>query len=222
MTQELLLKECIQLQNKLYDFILNILNLPSFILNIQERLLRVEKENQELRQLLIKQNQAQNHTDNILSSLFAYDLEQNIFVAAKKGKLTALKYLIEDKGIDVNKQAEKNYDDEIIYKGDTALLVASKKDNFEVVQYLVEKGANIEAKNIDQWTPLHFASRKGSLPIVQYLIEKGANIEGKDNEQKTPLYISFERNNTTIVEYLIEKGARYDIQDYDKIRELLK
>ena len=49
MTQEILLKGLIELQNKLYDFILNILNLPSFIQNIQERLLRLENENQELR-----------------------------------------------------------------------------------------------------------------------------------------------------------------------------
>ena len=59
MTQELLLTECIKLQTQLYDFISNSLNLPIFIQHIQDRLLRVEKENQELRQILNKQSQLQ-------------------------------------------------------------------------------------------------------------------------------------------------------------------
>ena len=49
-----------------------------------------------------------------------------------------------------------------------------------IVQYLIEKGANIEAKGYQQKAPLHVACEKGHLPIVQYLIEKGANIEAKE------------------------------------------
>ena len=87
MSQETLLKECIQLQHNLYDFILNILNLPFFIQNIQERLLCLEKENLELRQLLKKQSQAQNLTDTILSSVISHEFEQDIFIATKNGQL---------------------------------------------------------------------------------------------------------------------------------------
>ena len=57
-----------------------------------------------------------------------------------------------------------------------------------VVQYLIEKGANIEAKDQRERTPLHEACQKGNLSIVQYLIEKGANIEAKENNQQTPLH----------------------------------
>ena len=146
MSQENLLKECIQLQNRIYNFFLNILDLPSFIQNIQERLSHLEKENQEMRELINKQNQAQNHIANVLSSLFKYDFEQDIFIAAKQGKLTILKYLIEEKGIDINKQAEKD-DNYIIYKGVTALHIACLNGHLPIVEYLIEKGANIEAKD---------------------------------------------------------------------------
>ena len=50
----------------------------------------------------------------------------------------------------------------------------------QVVQYFIEKGVNIEAKDKYQWTPLHFACQNGNLPIVQKIFEKGANIEAKN------------------------------------------
>ena len=61
---------------------------------------------------------------------------------------------------------------------------ACYNDNLQVVEYLIAKGANIEAKVNAQQTTLHIACLCGNLPIVQYLNEKGANIEGKDQDQK--------------------------------------
>ena len=51
----------------------------------------------------------------------------------------------------------------------------------------MKKGANIEAKDYGENTPLHIACLEGQLQIVEYLIEKGAHTEAKDNEQKTPI-----------------------------------
>ena len=64
--------------------------------------------------------------------------------------------------------------------GWTCLHYVSFISSLPIVQYLIEKGANIEAKGYQQKAPLHVACEKGHLPIVQYLIEKGANIEAKE------------------------------------------
>ena len=64
----------------------------------------------------------------------------------------------------LKKQAEKNYDDKIIYKRHTALHIACKKCWRPIVQYLIEKGAYLEAKDIDKQTH-----------NVKYLVSKGAN-----------------------------------------------
>ena len=52
---------------------------------------------------------------------------------------------------------------------------------------LLEKDANIEAKDNCGWTPLWWAARHGHEAIVKLLLEKGANIEAKDEDGTTPL-----------------------------------
>ena len=55
------------------------------------------------------------------------------------------------------------------------LHIACQKGQLEIVQSLVEKGANIEAKDKSEKTPLHIASTRVNTDVVNYLILKGAN-----------------------------------------------
>ena len=91
--------------------------------------------------------------------------------------------------------------------GKTPLIFAATKGHFPVVEYLLEKGADLEAKtrvsdvtsliwnhayvtydHMYLWmyqhgiTPLMWAAMKGHLPVVEYLVERGADMEAKDNE----------------------------------------
>jgi len=75
-------------------------------------------------------------------------------------------------GVDVNyfyPQASRHYD------GMTCLLYASRHDNFELVRLLVERGANINARNRDGASALSIAQSNGNLQISDFLIERGAN-----------------------------------------------
>jgi len=47
----------------------------------------------------------------------------------------------------------------------------------ECVKYLVSKGAEIDAKNVDNLTPRHIATQNGHLECEKYLAEKGAKID---------------------------------------------
>ena len=68
----------------------------------------------------------------------------------------------------------------------TTLHFACLRGNLQVVQYLVEKGANIEAKDWDKNTPLHLASYRGNTDVVKYLVSKGANKYAKNIWHQTP------------------------------------
>ena len=49
----------------------------------------------------------------------------------------------------------------------------------KLLNILVKKGANTEAKDEDQYTPLHYASYYNQTGIIEYLVSKGANKNGR-------------------------------------------
>ena len=67
----------------------------------------------------------------------------------------------------------------------TPLNIAASGNDLKKVSLLLEKGAELEARDIDGWTPLMVAAGKSSTPeIVQLLLEKGADALAKDKEGK--------------------------------------
>ncbi|KAK5635619.1 hypothetical protein RRF57_011331 [Xylaria bambusicola] len=66
-----------------------------------------------------------------------------------------------------------------IRKGQTPLSWAARNGHEEIVQLLVEKGADIESKDSIGRTPLLWAAEEGHQEIVQLLVEKGADVNSK-------------------------------------------
>lgn len=70
----------------------------------------------------------------------------------------------------------------------TPLILATLKGNRNIVKWLVEKGANINARNWQGHSPLQYACSKGWKDIVVYLLDKGADINVKDNRGDTSIH----------------------------------
>lgn len=54
----------------------------------------------------------------------------------------------------------------------------------------MQAGANVNAKGLDNETPLHDAAVNGHLKLVKLLVEKGADIYAKNSKGKTPVDIA--------------------------------
>ena len=66
-----------------------------------------------------------------------------------------------------------NIDDQ----GNTELINACLYSDFDTVQYLIAKGANIHIKNNEKMDALHMAvENPGNYKIVEYLIKKGIDV----------------------------------------------
>ena len=63
----------------------------------------------------------------------------------------------------------------------------------EIVKWLKEQGADINAKTADGYTPMHSAASEGNLEVVKWLKEQGANINAKSSKGETPLKYATER-----------------------------
>ena len=88
-----------------------------------------------------------------------------------------------------------------------------KGGDIEKIKLLLEKGANIEAKDSYGNTPLVWASWSGYIEVVKLLIEKGADIEVKNNYGFTPLIWASQNGRIEVVKLLVEKGADIEAKD---------
>ncbi len=90
------------------------------------------------------------------------------FNAATNGDTEKVLTLLED-GIDVNTTFP--------IVGTHALMVAAAFGHVDTVRALIDKGADVNAKDLTGWTPLHAAAFKGNMQIVRLLLENGAVAE---------------------------------------------
>eukprot|EP00730_Choanoeca_flexa_P006685 TRINITY_DN12203_c2_g4_i2.p1 TRINITY_DN12203_c2_g4~~TRINITY_DN12203_c2_g4_i2.p1 ORF type:complete len:294 (+),score=43.58 TRINITY_DN12203_c2_g4_i2:140-1021(+) len=79
---------------------------------------------------------------------------------------------------------------------------------------LIGKGADMDAKNRDNSTPLHFACGCGHLAVAEMLIGKGADMQAKTKDNNfTPLHLACINGHLAVAEMLIGKGADMDAKN---------
>lgn len=88
-------------------------------------------------------------------------------------------------------------------------LAASDKD---FMKFLLDKGADINAKNSDGWTPLHSVifglNFDNKIEIPKFLIENGADVNAKTNDGETPLDLALRGYNTNLIKLFKQKGGK--------------
>ena len=72
---------------------------------------------------------------------------------------------------------------------------------------LIEKGADVNEKDIGGNTPLHYACDSGHTATAVNLIERGASVNEKDKDGWTPLYCACIASRSATAIVLLENGA---------------
>ena len=95
----------------------------------------------------------------------------------------------------------------------TPLHKAAERGHKEVVQLLIESGADQNVVDKRGRTSLHWAVSKGHKEVVQLLIENGADLNVADEEGTTPLHCAARSCNKEMVKLLIERGTDLNVAD---------
>ena len=151
----------------------------------------------------------------------------DIWTAAQTGNIEAVKQHLAD-GVDVNSKNDIGrtpLDVAIAFKqspiGDLlrqhsgktrdelkaaeSIVAAIRLGNIEAIKQHLDDGTEVNAKDENGLTPLHFAKTK---EIADLLISKGADVNAKEaKNQITPLHWAAWRGRKEIVELLIANGA---------------
>jgi len=86
--------------------------------------------------------------------------------------------------------------------GATPLHFAVAGGQKAVVEYLLSKKADVNARKNDGVTPLHVAASLGKLEIAKLLIAKGANKDASDSKGRTPLTLAGEKGHVEMIDLL--------------------
>jgi len=124
---------------------------------------------------------------------------QEILDAVRKGDLAKVKELVEK---DPQLVKAKKYPTRSSNGAPSTLLhVAGELDNEKIVEYLIEKGADINAQDGAFLTPIMYAGIK----VAKLLVERGVDINIRTPNGKVLTWLFFLGRKET-AEYLIDKG----------------
>jgi ankyrin repeat protein len=120
------------------------------------------------------------------------------YMESSPGAALANVTLVVQAGIDLN---AKN-------KGETALFTAIHNDKRDLVNRLLQEGADPNAVDNKGWTTLHVASHCERTHLVDPLLEAGVNINAASNNGTTALHLAVWRDfDGKTVKRLLEHGA---------------
>lgn len=96
--------------------------------------------------------------------------ETVLMMAALSGMLPEVKILVDKRGADINKS------------GWTPLHYACTTGQLEISEYLLNKGATVNALSDSDTTPLMMAIRAGNIQLVRLLLDRGADLQIRNHQ----------------------------------------
>ena len=142
---------------------------------------------------------------SVISLLFNYIDEINLFEASASGKFDVVAHLIYTHPEMVN---------EFSPDGFTPLGLACYFGHPQIASYLVLKGAdvNIPSDNGFSVYPIHSAVAANQTEIARMLLDHGAQVNVKQKSGVTPLHSAAQNGNLELLIMLLEHGALVNIR----------
>lgn len=154
-----------------------------------------------------------------------------LFDAIQAGNLDEVSQIITANPTAVNEPADPEILPLIVRQyhpgyGQTPLHIAAFFGQANIIECLLNHGAEIDALEQDGETPLHFAANQGHVDAVQVLLNQGARILTDDQDEDcasgTALHKAAYNGNTAIISLLLDHGANLNYVDLDGHTALLE
>jgi len=97
----------------------------------------------------------------------------------------------------------------------TPMHTAAGGGHMDTMEQLMERGADVNAKDGNDRTPMHLAAQNDHRETVKWLKEQGADVNAKDNAGQTPMHLAAQKGRGDTVARLKELGAEVNAKDND-------
>ncbi|KAF5306177.1 hypothetical protein FQR65_LT07453 [Abscondita terminalis] len=120
-----------------------------------------------------------------------------LLLAVEAGNQSMCRELLSAQTADQLKSASAN--------GDTALHLAARRRDIDMVRILVDYGTSVDLQNGEGQTALHIAAAEGDEILVKYFYGVRASASITDNQDRTPMHLAAEYGHANIIELLVDK-----------------
>lgn len=135
--------------------------------------------------------------DNSLSCYLK--IKENLFALKEKDGVTVLAFICAGQSL----------------LGTSGEEFLEKKNTAELVEYLTQKGADVNLATKSGITALIYAAYNGRSDLAEILIKHGADVNHKDSSGSTALMYAVQQGNRKTVKILLEKGADSNLLNKD-------
>lgn len=95
------------------------------------------------------------------------------------------------------------------------LSLAVRSNHIDIVKYLIDIGADINAVSDDRNnTPVMDAASSGNLELVKLLVNEGADLECQSKNGQTALILAVGHGDVDVSNFLLSAGAKYETKDF--------
>lgn len=100
--------------------------------------------------------------------------------------------------------ADVNYEDPAGFPSLIAALSTDRRDLVDLIELLLEAGADLAQRGVNDFTPLHYAAAHQSRDVVQLLVDRGADVDARTriDDLTTPLDEARNAGRDDVVELL--------------------
>jgi ankyrin repeat protein len=75
------------------------------------------------------------------------------------------------------------------------------------VKDFIERGIDVNARDENEWTPIHCVAMDGCVEIANVLIQNGADVNALDGQERTSLHLAASYGHVDVAKVLIQNGA---------------
>lgn len=101
-------------------------------------------------------------------------------------------------------------------RGSTPLHLATEKHLKPLAELLLgRRSTNVNAKDEDQYTALHWAAQNGDEAITRLLLDRGAAINETDGQGRTPAHVACQHGQENVIRVLLSRGADVQVKGKD-------
>ena len=77
----------------------------------------------------------------------------------------------------------------------------------DITQYMLARSANVNVRDLNGFTPLHYAAQQGCGDVVLTLVQAGADVDAETQDGVTPIYLATYFNKPHVIDILLRAGA---------------